>query len=93
MTDNPLLVVGVIVVLGVAMNFLRLWTLMAGGTRAARLSRINDLDSHMSFDERIAEKMRELAKENQGSADPSATPASPASPAAPAAKGFGRRVV
>ena len=82
MTSNPLLVIGVVVVLGAAMNFLRFWTMMSGGNRAARMSRIADHDSHLSFDERIAERMRELEREKHSAGAP---------PVAAPPQGFGRR--
>ncbi len=82
MSSNPLLVIGVMVVLGVAMNFLRLWTMLSGnGSRnRAKIARIADSDSHLSFDERIAERMRELEKERSSAAAPVTPP-----------RGFGRR--
>ncbi|MCY7398532.1 MAG: hypothetical protein LH466_06830 [Sphingomonas bacterium] len=91
MSMNPLLVMGVMVVLGVTMNFLRFWTFMSGSgsNRRARMSRINQGDAHLSFDERIAERLRELEKDS-GSA-PAASPEPPV--AAPAPQGFGRRGV
>ena len=89
MTSNPLLIVGVMVLLGAAMNFMRFWTFVqgSGANRRARMSRINEGDSHLSFDERIAERMRELQKEQentQSSAPPTSGPAG-------ATRGFGRR--
>ena len=89
MFSNPLLVVGVMVLLGVVMNVLRFWTFMAGNgvNRRARLERISDHDAHLSFDERIAERLRELEKEP---GHPSA-PAAPAARPTPASQSFGRR--
>ena len=83
MGSNPLLIIGVMVALGVAVNFLRLWTFVSGGAnnRRAKMARITDMDAHLSFDERIAERMRELENE-RGTG-------SPAPPAPP--QGFGRR--
>ena len=71
MTSNPFLVIGVMVALGAATRFLRLWTQPSGkgSARQARLSRISQHDDHLSFEERIAERMRELAQEkSDGSA-------------------------
>ena len=89
MTSHPLLIVGVMVLLGAAMNFLRFWTFIqgSGANRRARMSRINEGDSHLSFDERIAERMRELQKEQentQSSVPPTSGPTG-------ATRGFGRR--
>ena len=84
MSSDPLVVIGVMVALGVAMNFLRLWTMLSGnGSRnRAKIARIADSDSHLSFDERIAERMRELEKERSSTAAPATPP-----------QGFGRRQV
>lgn len=79
MGGNSLLILGLVAVLGVAINFMRLWTFLSGGGgNRAKIARIADSDAHLSFDERIAERMRELEKERD------ATPAAPA-------QGFGRR--
>ncbi len=89
MTSNPLLIVGLMVLLGAAMNFLRFWAFIqgSGANRRARMSRINEGDSHLSFDERIAERLRELQKE-QENAQP---PVQPSSGPTGATRGFGRR--
>ena len=91
MTSNPFLVFGVVIILGAAMNFLRFWNSMSSGTRAARLTRINDRDSHMSFDERIAERMRELEREKDAAPALNSSPPSPTSGPTGATVGFGRR--
>ena len=78
MGGNTFLIMGLVAVLGVAINFMRLWTLLSGGgSNRAKIARIADSDAHLSFDERIAERMRELEKERSA-------------PAAPP-QGFGRR--
>ncbi|MEO7815133.1 MAG: hypothetical protein ABIR87_06780 [Sphingomicrobium sp.] len=89
MTSNPLLIVGIMVLFGAAMNFLRFWTFIqgSGANRRARMSRINEGDSHLSFDERIAERMRELQQEQAASAPPSPPTSGPTG----ATRGFGRR--
>ena len=82
MGGNSLLIMGLVVALGVAINFMRLWAFISGsGGNNAKIARIADHDAHLSFDERIAERMRELEKER-----------SAAAPAAPP-QGFGRRQV
>ena len=88
MTSNPLVIVGVMIALGLAMNFIRFWTFVSGGAanRAGRMSRIADSDAHLPFDERIAERMRELERDKHNGDSAARVPASP-----PA--GFGRRVV
>ena len=83
MGGNTFLIIGLVAVLGLAINFMRLWAFLSGGANRAKISRIADSDAHLSFDERIAERMRELAKE-QSAANPS-VPAPP--------QGFGRRQV
>ena len=52
-------------VLGAVMTGLRFWMFYAGSSamRSSRMGRINDSDAHLSFDERIAERMRELERE------------------------------
>ena len=103
MGSNPLLIIGLMVAVGVALNFARMWLFVStvGGNARAKASRIADLDAHLTFDERIAERMRELEKE-QGSgaalathapASDTAAPSTPFASPAPAAtpQGFGRR--
>jgi len=69
-------------VLGVAINFMRLWSFLSGGgANRAKIARIAESDAHLSFDERIAERMRELEKERNAAAP------------APPPQGFGRRGV
>lgn len=80
MGGNTFLIVGVLAALGLAINFMRLWTFLSGASgNRAKIARIADSDAHLSFDERIAERMRELEKEH----------GSGAAPAPP--QGFGRR--
>jgi len=81
MGGNTFLIMGLVAVLGVAINFMRLWSFLSGaGANRAKIARIADSDAHLSFDERIAERMRELEKERGAPAAPSASP-----------QGFGRR--
>ena len=85
--------------IGAVMTALRFWMFYAGTSaiRSARMGRINDSDAHLSFDERIAERMRELERDKDIVATP-ATPFTPP-PSAPTAGptgvtgGFGRRQV
>ena len=85
--------------IGAVMTALRFWMFYAGTSaiRSARMGRINDSDAHLSFDERIAERMRELERDKDSAATP-ATPFTPP-PSAPTAGptgvtgGFGRRQV
>ena len=79
MGGNTFLIMGLVVALGVAINFMRLWAFVSG-SRGNRVARIADSDAHLSFDERIAERMRELEKERSAPAAPTAPP-----------QGFGRR--
>jgi len=82
MGGNLLLIFGLMAVLGVAINFMRLWSFLSGGGgNRAKIARIVDSDAHLSFDERIAERMRELEKERSAAAP------------APPPQGFGRRGV
>lgn len=82
MGGNIFLIMGLVAVLGVAVNFMRLWSFVSGGNRA-KISRIADSDAHLSFDERIAERLRELEKERSAG-----LPSTPAP-----TQGFGRRQV
>lgn len=86
MSGNPLLVIGLVVLLGVAINFMRLWAFISGivGNHRAKIARIAETDAHLSFEERIAERMRELEQERSSNAGTAAS--------APP-QGFGRRVV
>ena len=84
MGGNTFLIMGLVAVLGVAINFMRLWSFLSGGGgNRAKIARIADSDAHLSFDERIAERMRELEKERSSPAATSATPS----------QRFGRRQV
>lgn len=81
MGTNTFLIIGLVAVLGVAINFMRLWAFLSGGGgNRAKIARIADSDAHLSFDERIAERMRELEKERSSTAPTAAPP-----------QGFGRR--
>ena len=88
--------------IGAIMTALRVWMFYAGtrAIRSSRLGRIGDSDAHLSFDERIAERMRELERERENSA--TNLPPAPSAPLAPpagmptsgltgASRGFGRR--
>lgn len=75
MGGNTFLIMALMAVLGVAINFMRLWTFLSGGGgNRAKIARIADSDAHLSFDERIAERMRELEKEHNAATGPVATP-------------------
>ena len=92
MGSNSLLVIGLVVFLGFALNIMRFMNFVngIGANSRAKVARITEMDAHLSFDERIAERMRELEKDKQ--AGGRATPAAPfAPPANPAPQGFGRR--
>jgi hypothetical protein len=85
MGGNPLWVIGLVAFLGFALNIMRFMNFLSGGgnNSRAKASRITDMDAHLSFDERIAERMRELEREkHSGNASTSAPPT-----------GFGRRGV
>ena len=97
MGDTAMMVtIGVILVFPFVFYFLKIWLFATGtpGSTFHRVRRIAELDGHLPFDERLADKLRELetAKETTAS-DPSPPSAGlAASPAAkPAPKGFGRR--
>ena len=88
--------------IGAIMTGLRVWMFYAGtrAIRSSRLGRIGDSDAHLSFDERIAERMRELERERENSA--AALSPAPSAPSVASAKlptsgptgetrGFGRR--
>ena len=80
--------------IGAVMTALRFWMFYAGNSaiRSARMGRIADSDAHLSFDERIAERMRELERETTA-ANPAPAPgaALPTSGPTGATQGFGRR--
>ncbi len=85
MGGNTFLIMGLVAVVGVAINFMRLWSFLSGGGgNRAKIARIAESDAHLSFDERIAERMRELEKERSAAAGPAQ---------APPPQGFGRRRV
>jgi hypothetical protein len=86
-----LLVIGIAIFLGFALNIMRFMNFITGAAYGRnKVTRISEMDAHLSFDERIAERMREL--ENEKSAAGQAAPATPfAPPANPAPQGFGRR--
>ena len=94
MLENPMMIFGVTIVLGVVLNVLRLWTFVqgSGANRRARMERIGEMDSHLSFDERIAERLRELEREQVNQPAAVAPPMQPTSgPTAAPSQGFGRR--
>lgn len=80
--------------IGAVMTALRFWMFYAGTSaiRSARMGRIADSDAHLSFDERIAERMRELERETN-TANPAPAPVVPQQTSGPtgATQGFGRR--
>jgi hypothetical protein len=79
MGSDALLIVGTIAAVGITLNFVRMWLLVSTVGGRARASRIADSDAHLSFDERIAQRLRELEKESGAE-----TPITPP-------QGFGRR--
>lgn len=99
--DNFLIVLGVILVFPVVVYFLKVIKFATGtpGSSYQRLQRISEMDAHLSFDERLAEKLRVAGQDHaDDDAPPPPTDAPPPSPAtalfaAPQgpAKGFGRR--
>ncbi len=97
MGDNAMLVtIGVILVFPFVFYFLKVWLFATGtpGSTFHRVRRIADMDGHLSFDERLAEKLRALEEEKvaapgQRPSIPGGFAAPTANPAAP--KGFGRR--
>ncbi|MCY7270453.1 MAG: hypothetical protein LH485_00150 [Sphingomonas bacterium] len=76
------------------MTALRFWMFYTGTSaiRSVRLGRIKDSDAHLSFDERIAERMREFEREISA-ANPAPAPSAPPPTSGPAGatRGFGRR--
>ena len=97
MENNPLLMIGLMVVVAVALNFVRMWQFVSSFGGRAKASRIADMDAHLSFEERIAERLRELEKDQgTGPMAPGSGLASPTSSSPPPAgppPGFGRRGV
>ena len=95
--DNFLLVLGVILVFPFVFYFLKVWLFATGtpGSTFHRVQRISELDAHLSFDERLAEKLRAVGEEEADAVAPPPEPAplvpSPSFTAPPAPKGFGRR--
>ena len=91
MLENPMMIFGVTILLGVVLNVLRLWTFVqgSGANRRARMERISEMNSHLSFDERIAERLRELEREKPAGGTPVAPVAQPT--AVSPGQGFGRR--
>lgn len=90
--DNFLIVIGVILAFPFVFYFLKVWLFATGtpGSTFHRVERIAKLDGHLSFDERLAEKLREV--EEEAAAERSALPPDrPAPGAGPARTGFGRR--
>ena len=89
--------VGFIVVL-IIIHAARIWWMMRMSGHGRRMGRIADGDDHLSFDERIAERMRELEREKALAqpverAAPSSTPlAQREAPSAPRPT-FGRRAL
>ncbi len=85
---------GVPLLIGALMTALRFWISYAGTstTRSARIGRINNSDAHLSFDERIAERMRELERQTTAASPaPAAGAAPPTSALTNTTQGFGRR--
>lgn len=96
MGDNAMLVViGVILVFPLIFYFLKVWLFATGtpGSTFHRVQRIVEMDGHLSFDERLADKLRALEKEEVEGGETHSPPAGirPPSATPPAPKGFGRR--
>lgn len=96
---SPFGMLGVSLLIGAVSVGLRLWFFWAG-SRAFRGPTSSAGDSYLSFDERLAEKLRELEREKASTPEPIAAPqsasptADPTPPARPmAVRGFGRRGV
>ncbi len=67
MDSNMLLLIGLSLVMGLALNamrFMRLVRFLTGADRKAKL-RKDYPDAHLSFDERVAERLRELDRGRQ----------------------------
>ncbi len=95
MGDNAMLVtVGVILVFPFVFYFLKSWLFATGtpGSTFHRVRRIAEMDGHLSFDDRLAEKLRELEREKDAAVDVPPPPADgPAPHPSSAPKSFGRR--
>lgn len=92
--NNLLILLGVIVAFPFVFHFLKLWLFATGtpGSTFHRVRRIAEMDGHLSFDERLAQKLRELEQEKEGTVDaPPPSPDGPAPSPGPAPKAFGRR--
>lgn len=87
MDTSTLLLFVVPLLLGLVFNavrFMRFIGFLAGGGRRAG-SRGSSLDDHLSFDERVAERLRDLEREGHRTSSPSIEQ--------PARHGFGRRQI
>ncbi|MES2903491.1 MAG: hypothetical protein V4696_04830 [Pseudomonadota bacterium] len=98
MGDNAFLIVlGVILVFPFVFYFLKVWLFATGtpGSTFHRVQRIAELDGHLPFEERLAEKLRlvseEAAEAETPPHDPAAPSPSPFTVAPPGTKSFGRR--
>jgi hypothetical protein len=89
-----MMTIGLILVFPFIFYFLKSWLFATGtpGSTFHRVRRIAEMDGHLSFDERLAEKLRELERGKQVVADEAPPPPDdPAPQLAPPPKGFGRR--
>ena len=99
--DNFLITIGVVLVFPFVFYFLKVWLFATGtpGSTSHRVRRIAEMNGHLSFDERLAEKLREVGEEAANSPEPPAPVEPSQSTSAPfaapplAPKGFGRRGV
>jgi hypothetical protein len=92
--NETLLVIGLLLILGVCLHFARMWFFRTGfgGGRAMRISRIVEDDAHLDFDARLAERLRELERQQDAPPAPSGPVPSAETPRPAAAPhGFGRR--
>jgi hypothetical protein len=82
MMGNSLMSLVGVGVLGLVYQILKFSLNKSARNGRSTIARINDMDAHLSFDERVAERMRELGRETErGDIGPSARPV----------QGFGRR--
>ena len=95
MGGNAMMVtIGLVLVFPFVFYFLKSWLFATGtpGSTFHRVRRIAEMDGHLSFDERLAEKLRELEREKDAAANVAPPPPDePAPTSPPAPKGFGRR--
>lgn len=96
--NNFLIVLGVILIFPFVFYFLKVWLFATGtpGSTFHRVQRSAELDAHLPFEERLAEKLRVVGEEGSEPAAPPPPDSAPsfraaAAPTPLAPKGFGRR--